>query len=1282
MLFKHYKKSDKHFLIVLLLGFTIFFVGLLHIFEINQRNAQLYNPILNLVKQVKLETTQAHLWLEEFSYLDTANNYETVLHHFARAKTHLNELSQKLNRLKKLEIIPQLLTQAKNDLDTLNLMALQRFETSNTLYPINTDDRMYNDIFIDFIEIMDRFENEVHLLINRNDVFYQNIKIALIILIFLGFGWVLIKANRFVVTRNKYLSETKDFNQIILEKNREISLKNDEINSQNEEIKAQNEELEEVNNQILEQNQRLIESEERYKKLFAFANDAILLIKDYVFVDFNNQALKLYGCQLREQLYLKSPIDFSPEYQEDGELSSAKAYKMMRAALNGDNQFFEWTHHKFNGTLLITEISLSTLIIHEREYILAIARDITEKKRYEQKLRVAEERWNFALQGAGDGVWDWNLLTNEVFFSSKWKEIIGYQDFEIGHHFDEWKKRLHPKEKDAVIGVLYEQIAKTQGNYQIEHRLLCKDGTFKWVLSRGKVMERDPIGKATRVLGTHTDICERKKIENELKESEARFQAIFNYMNSGVAIYKAIDNGKDFVFEGFNQAAEKITNIKREEVVGKRLLDKFPNMDKAPLFESLKKVYKTKQPIDIAPFYYEDAHRKGWRKNFIYALPNGNIVAIFDDITKEKEAELELIESKERYKTIVENSPIGIFHYNQESTILECNDIFVEIMGSSRKALIGFNMLKSITDKNVVKAVDISLKDGFGLYEGLYTSVTAQKTVPLRAIFKGIRDENNSICGGIGIIENISQRLLSQQAINRSKTILKETQNIAKVASIEYIFANHEFNISENFKDVMSFSDEELKDFIENQGRSLMKTIHQADREQLIELNKKAFICFDDFSLSFRRILPNNEIKYIKASVKYYFEAGEEKPNRFLVVFNDYTEQKINEQLKLEIELAEETANIKQQFLASMSHEIRTPMTGIIGMIDFLLNTNLDPQQFDYALTIKKSSENLMNIVNDVLNLSKIEAGKFEIKNSSFNLIKLINDVEQLFRIKANEKMLELEVVYDDTIPEIIIADENRLRQIIANLISNAIKYTIEGKITVKIDFTAISDNELNFRVEVIDTGVGIEKESQDKLFKKFSQVNKNQKISADGIGLGLAICKELVELMEGNIGMESEAGNGSKFWFTFKAKKASIIPETPKIEIPQIINCNLNVILTEDKLVNQKVITLMLQNMGCSVHIANHGEELLSLYQKLLHKNISIDLIFLDIQMPVMDGITALKELRKRYDTLPPIIGLSANAMEGDAERYISQGLDDYLSKPVTKEMIYLKIHKYCKLL
>jgi PAS domain S-box-containing protein len=397
----------------------------------------------------------------------------------------------------------------------------------------------------------------------------------------------------------------------------------------------------------------------------------------------------------------------------------------------------------------------------------------------------------------------------------------------------------------------------------------------------------------------------------------------------------------------------------------------------------------------------------------------------------------------------------------------------------------------------------------------------------------------------------------------------------------------------------------------------------------------------------------------------------------------DEQRRKTEELLRLEKERSDKLAReaqelnlIKSQFLANMSHEIRTPMNGIIGYLTLIdkeaYETTEELRQF--ALSAKDSADVLLDIINNILDLSKIESGKMEIINAPFSLPGVIEDAISIVSSKAAEKKLKLSSFIEKGIPVNFSGDGTRLRQIFINLLSNAIKFTETGEVKIFIDKRREVEDKLLLRFVVEDTGVGISKENIDSLFQPFSQIDSSPTRKYGGTGLGLAICKEFVHMMGGEIHVESEVGKGSRFIFEIALKKLSDIEEyIEKKEMKTEENKKYRILLTEDNVINQKIALRMLSHGPYIVDTAVTGTEAL----EKLSKN-PFDLVLMDIQMPDMDGFMVTSEIRKSDSSYKniPIIAITAHALIGDREKCINAGMDDYLTKPILSEELIRKIN------
>ena len=668
----------------------------------------------------------------------------------------------------------------------------------------------------------------------------------------------------------------------------------------------------------------------------------------------------------------------------------------------------------------------------------------------------------------------------------------------------------------------------------------------------------------------------------------------------------------------------------------------------------------------VASYFIEMSYRKNFHLNAQLEEKKNEAESINKNLEElVVKRTLDLQESEERFRSLAELLPLMVYEVNPQGRITYANQQAYKLMGFEEEVVKQnpeLSRFLAAEDRNRALHSFKSALKRHGISKGEYRLMRADGTVFPVLDYSSPIIREGEVVGLRSVVVDISDQKYSQEAVKASEARYRA---LAENAFDGIFLANTKgfLYVNRRFCEITGYD----VDFLLNTSFDWKQLLTSESVTRYIESIESGRKFLDSkVVLELQVITKDGDVRDVELSMAL-LEDNEEKS--FLGVVRDVTERKHNLELRNQVVVARQSAEFKQQFLANMSHEIRTPLTGIMGMTELLTNTHLDETQLDYLNTLRHSTSNLKEIINQILDYSRIEAGKVSLKHEVIQTNRFFENSLALFQ-SVCQKPIELIEDVSDQLPECIIADKQKIQQILSNLLFNAVKFTQSGYVALRAEqVVRFGEGKLMVKIEVEDSGLGIQKDKQDLLFQPFFQVDHKDTRSFEGTGLGLSICRELTYLLGGSIGVESEPGKGSRFWFTFLATEAPVdaIQEESKPAKP--FDGKLRILLVEDKWVNQKVISLQLKSMGHEVSTANDGAHALEVF-----KPGEFDLILMDIQMPVMDGITATQKLKTTYSALPPIVGLSANAFEGDREKYMKLGMDEYITKPlITEDFILL---------
>jgi len=963
-----------------------------------------------------------------------------------------------------------------------------------------------------------------------------------------------------------------------------------------------------------------------------------------------------------------------------------------------------------------SRISFSTVYFSDKEQefptITLLGENISEKTKASDALKKSNEQLKSLFDSANDLIQIVSPEGNFLFVNKTWKEKLGYSSDDIPHM----------KFQDIVDDTIREstdnrlsEISEDSNEVKVDTVLKTKDGERVFVT--GSINCSYVKGKKKECRGIFYDVTDRLKAEkaqnlyysiSNLAFNAANLDSLFVEIHNELQkivtadnFYVALcDEEKTYIdFPYFKDEKSKNADKILKRPFGNGLTE-YAITNQKPLFLSEKDLNELEENKSIII--------RGRKPKIWLGVPlkqGGNIIGIIvvqsyrnkKTYTRKdldllvfissqiataidrQQKQIKIREQAARMQSIFESGNHMIWSVDRALLFSSYNQNFYEFLTGNYMIDSKFSIPpKDINEINRTAFWELKYSRAFEgnsvQFELKFINHKTKKVSWKNIILNPIHIEDNVIEEVSGIAYDITDKKLSEIALIKSEEQFRDIFESFQDVYFRCSFDGEIIMLSPSVRELLGYAADELigKDITNyylysKKSKDILKDLV---RKRSIRDFEAALIHKDSRII---QCLCNLRLVYDNAIESVALEG----------VARDITKLKeTNLELKQAKEVAERSLKVKELFLANMSHEIRTPMNGIIGMIDLMEGTSITPDQKHYIQTIKKSSETLLNILNDILDLSKIEAGKMQLKREPVKLRSTMDKIYALFAQQALAKNINLYYHLSDKLPEYVMIDETRLLQILSNLISNAIKFT-EGGGSIDIDLkkARIPGQKNMIRCVVSDSGIGISPENIRRLFGIFSQIDNSTTKSYGGTGLGLAISKELARLMGGKIGVYSTLGLGSSFWFTFEAEptEKTIIVEDKIVDNDITIDGYFEeeqpkVLLVDDNGVNRQVAGEILKKSGCIVTLVENGKKAI----ELVAEN-NYDLIFMDIQMPEMDGVTATRKIKEmELEVQPPIVAMTAYSMKEDKERFLSQGLDDYIAKPIRANDLLNKVRQW----
>jgi two-component system, sensor histidine kinase and response regulator len=988
----------------------------------------------------------------------------------------------------------------------------------------------------------------------------------------------------------------------------------------------------------------LRQAEEQYQILFEGISDSVFVaeFRDSLpgrFLQVNDLACKRLGYTREELLRLSARDIDDPD-------ALAKVIPILGRLHSERSVMFEMTHVAKDGRRIPVEINAQLIHYRGHSAMLGIVRDMSDRKKAEIALRESDEKYRRLLANLPDVAWTVDMHGNAHYISPNAEFVLGYTSEEIGRGGRKLRFGcIHPEDRPMVQETTL-ALLKENRPLDIEYRFQRKDGAWIWVQQRSlRTFDLNGVRCADGIV---SDVTNRKQAEQALMESERRYRHLFERNLAGV--FRVALDGR--YLDCNETCALTLGYESRKEFMQHRAQEFF--FDPADLQTAMSQLLEKKSLTNL------EFRLKRKDGSSAYVLENISLVenedgepfvieGTFIDITERKLADEAAREGALRFKSVFDAVQTGIIIVDPEThRLIDINPAALQMIGTDRDQTVGAECHQFVCPAERGKCPVTDLGLTVDNSERVLLAAGRAKRPIIKTVVPVL------ISGRKHLLESfvdISDRKRAEDSLRLFRALVDQSNDAIEVIdpeTLRYLDVNERacLNLGYTREELLSlFAPDidlrvhELRDQIrqelQKKGTALFETVHRRKDGSTfpVEVALKLVVLDRAYAVSTSR---------------------------------DITQRKLTlQELQSAKEAAEHASRAKSEFLANMSHEIRTPMNGILGMTDLALDTELTPEQREYLTLAKSSAESLLALINDILDFSKVEAGKLEFETIEFNLRDSIDAALKALAARAQEKGLELTCHVDREAPDALVGDPSRLRQIIVNLVGNAIKFTEKGDVTLDIRQESREAGGTVLCFSVTDTGIGIPEDKQATIFDAFTQADGSTSRRFGGSGLGLTISRRLVDMFGGRLWLESVLGKGSTFHFT---ARFGIGSQPIRAASAELSLEGMPVLVVDDNFTNRRILEELLQSWQMRPTLADGARAARTLLDEAVHADKPFPLLLVDAAMPGIDGFAFAEQIKKdpRTPNHPAIIMLTSAGRRGDATLCRELGIAAYLTKPV----------------